>query len=387
MFENIIFQESVVAELKRDITAEKLPGSLLFYGPELSGKGTAAIELARVLTCEAEGIWRCTCPACLQQKELLHQNTVSLGMRPFAEEIRICGKLVLREDSIPHRYMWIRSVRKLLRRFDSILWEGEERKIKGVADSLLKCEDLLELFDPAQGTTDEKERIKNVDTVTALSGKLIAALPAQPSINHIRCLQRWAHRTASGKKIAIIENADAMQESARNSLLKLLEEPPADLYMIMTTTRRNAMIKTILSRLRPYAFRNRSIDEQSSIIEKLFRAEKPVTLTLADFFSGEEEIQKIRARADAFVDAAISGKPFDNEGIGKVDGADFPRFIKAVTERIAEERKRESAYFTMERCMKWNDASRIAISGREIFHQSPDLLTESLFYAINEGVS
>ena len=39
--------------------------------------------------------------------------------------------------------MFIRAVRKLLKRFDPVLWEGNEPKYKQVADSAVKAEELL----------------------------------------------------------------------------------------------------------------------------------------------------------------------------------------------------------------------------------------------------
>ena len=56
--------------LKRDFLKSSLPPAMLFSGPVLSGKLTAALETARVLSCEKTGDWRCSCGLCAQQSRL-----------------------------------------------------------------------------------------------------------------------------------------------------------------------------------------------------------------------------------------------------------------------------------------------------------------------------
>ena len=65
-------------------------------------------------------------------------------------------------------------------------------------------------------------------------------------VNQVRNASAWARLSPSDKKkILIIENADRMQDAARNAFLKVLEEPPADVVFILTTTRRGAIMPTI----------------------------------------------------------------------------------------------------------------------------------------------
>ena len=54
MFENVLGQ-SASLQLTSDVEAGRLAQSMLFEGPQASGKGTAALELGRVVSCEAEG--------------------------------------------------------------------------------------------------------------------------------------------------------------------------------------------------------------------------------------------------------------------------------------------------------------------------------------------
>lgn len=54
--------------------------------------------------------------------------------------------------------------------------------------------------------------------------------------------------TEKGKKIFIILQADAMNDAASNSLLKILEEPLDEVHFILSTSRRDSLKQTITSR-------------------------------------------------------------------------------------------------------------------------------------------
>ncbi len=53
----------------------------------------------------------------------------------------------------------------------------------------------------------------------------------------------------SRRRIIVIRDAHMMQDAAQNSLLKTLEEPPADTSIILTATSKNRLLPTVVSRL------------------------------------------------------------------------------------------------------------------------------------------
>ncbi|MFZ9920746.1 MAG: hypothetical protein ACO3FQ_06270 [Terrimicrobiaceae bacterium] len=61
-----------------------------------------------------------------------------------------------------------------------------------------------------------------------------------------RSLQMKPLRGAN--KFALIQDADRLQPEAANAFLKTLEEPPAGCHIVLTTTLRDAVLQTILSR-------------------------------------------------------------------------------------------------------------------------------------------
>ena len=70
------------------------------------------------------------------------------------------------------------------------------------------------------------------------------------TVDQIRELKKTVYLSAhtADCRVFIIEKADTMNLNASNSLLKVLEEPPAKTYFILLTESKSALIDTILSR-------------------------------------------------------------------------------------------------------------------------------------------
>lgn len=277
MYENLVFQEASKSLIK-DIENNKLPGSILFSGEEASGKLTAALETARILSCHQQNkTFQCNCYSCLQQKSLTGSNLVLMGPRDCFLEIQAAKDTFIKaykENAsylVAARYLFLRSIRKLTLRFNPILWEGETNlnKIAAVID--LINED-LEMLDFPRNLPETEKLCEICENVTKNALKLESDyLYDSIPINQIRNMESWSRvKSEEGKKTIIIENADRMLPGVRNALLKILEEPPADCVFILLTSRRNAIMQTILSRVRNYNFKNRSLEEQNSVIKRVF---------------------------------------------------------------------------------------------------------------------
>ncbi len=287
MFENIIGQSEVTGELDTQIRSGSLPSSLLFFGPKLCGKSTTALELARALTCrEEEASWSCSCRSCEQHRLLAQPYTKLLGARSFLEEILAATDVLRREDRAASRYLVVRAVRKLLRRFDPELWEDRDRKINTVSSSIEELNDLLEDIGPAGTVEGGSPKKKTLDAVVDHCRRIEKTLVSDSvPVDQIRRIAAWAHTTAAGtKKIVVIENANRMGDSSENALLKLLEEPPPDTYIVLITSNRGALRSTIRSRLRPYRFARRSPQQEKEVLTRIFREESDTYEGLEDYF-------------------------------------------------------------------------------------------------------
>jgi DNA polymerase-3 subunit gamma/tau len=273
MFENLLGQ-SAVDRLREDAEGGLAP-SMLFFGPPASGKGTAALELGRVLSCEGEGAkakvasWNCSCPSCVRHRQLLHPDLLIMGSRSFSAEIAASASVFLREGSPQGQILFVRALRKLLCRFSPALWEDDPKlgKINPLLQSLEEDMDRL----PAE---EGKAREKLCDDLLKSALKLESeGMGEFIPVAQVRRAAYWGRLAPTGRrKLLVIESADRMKDEARNSLLKILEEPPERLSIVLCTARREAILPTLLSRLRPYRFVKRDPQVEAEVIRRVFRS-------------------------------------------------------------------------------------------------------------------
>jgi DNA polymerase-3 subunit gamma/tau len=450
VFENIIAQ-AAADQLWEDIVSRRLAPSMLFFGPPASAKGSAALELARALSCEydapaPEGIapWNCTCPACVRHRLLIHSDLLMLGPRPFAAEIAAARSAVLRDPSVAAtRTLFIRSLRKLLARFSPTLWE-DDPKLSKLSPLLQSLEEDLDEFEArAAGAAPEKLCDSLLKNALKLEDE---GMGETIPIAHVRRAAYWSRLAPNGRrKTLLIENADRMQDGARNSLLKLLEEPPGTVSIILTVQRREAVLPTILSRLRPYRFLRRDGEKERELIRRVFRdpvfangADGPKTPSaesggmvsayidsflpqnaeklypLAAFFiaalarAAAVSVKK-QGRADIpaainalgslcapIAEAAGLGKAANaKEAIGTVlaqsgnfEARAFPRFLRAMLDLAAQSLRQAAAD---PRSIAYNDLWRRRAAEAEaaagVWNQNPALALESLFCRLKESLA
>jgi len=71
-------------------------------------------------------------------------------------------------------------------------------------------------------------------------------------------------------KVFIIEQADTLNSSSENSILKILEEPPSYAVLILLSRNPNSLLPTIRSRCRALRFRRASTEEVASVLSERF---------------------------------------------------------------------------------------------------------------------
>ena len=267
MFENVLGQ-GALRQLVSDLDAAMLAPSLLFFGPDASGKGSAALELGRALSCENPAApWNCSCPACARHRRLIHPDLLLLGPRSFSAEIGASAAAFLRDPAVQAaRFLFVRSVRRLLARFSPVLRENDP-KIAKLNPLIEALDEALDDLEAGAGTE------KTAETIRKNSFRLEAdGMGDLIPVDHIRRALWWSRLAPLGKrKLLVIENADRMRDEARNSLLKLLEEPPERVTIVLTTAHHEALLPTMLSRLRPYRFTARDRAVEAEVIRKIFR--------------------------------------------------------------------------------------------------------------------
>jgi DNA polymerase-3 subunit gamma/tau len=393
MFENII-EQSAALQLKEDILGKKNAPSLLFFGPSESGKGSAAIELARSLSCEKDASWKCACPSCEKFRHLQHDDLLILGKKSFACEIKACHSAFLNNPSnAGAKLLFFRSLRKLQMRFSPVLTEDDPKLGKITPILLSLDEGLSELLQTDETSGASFERLCNslVKDALSLSDEGISSnIP----VSRIRKASYWCRLSPTGKqKTLIMENAQDMRDEARNSLLKLLEEPPASVTVVLTSQRRETIMPTILSRLRPYRFVKRSAEGEKEVLRRVFQYSasgfSSVSAYLDSFLEGSGE--KLYPLAVWFIDslAKINSAQLIKTLLaksGNFEGDSFSRFLKICLDLTAA----SSGKANDPRLIRYNDmfGKHIgqAAAAVDVLNQSIPLALEALLYNLKTAI-
>lgn len=201
---DVLGQQHAKQTLHRMYEVKRIPHALFFHGPDGVGKEAAAIELARVLNCKEESWEACgSCSSCAQFRTLQHPRLKLITALPGG---------------------------------------GDSKDDSAVGN--LKEDELEEL------KAQIEEKARNPYHHISLSNA------TQIRISSIRDIKREsAYRSAgSGRTVFVLCDADRMNENASNALLKTLEEPSGDILLILTTSRRDVLPATILSRCQQIRF-------------------------------------------------------------------------------------------------------------------------------------
>lgn len=87
-------------------------------------------------------------------------------------------------------------------------------------------------------------------------------------IEQVRQLQRWAAVAAfrGGWRVGILDGAERMNPHAANALLKILEEPPPRMVLLLVSPSRRALLPTIASRCQALHFPQAGREEVASAL-------------------------------------------------------------------------------------------------------------------------
>jgi DNA polymerase-3 subunit gamma/tau len=371
---------------------------------------------------------------------LSHPDLLILGPRSFSPEIAASRAAFLREPkSSAAAILFIRSLRKLLARFSPIILEDDPKlgKLGPLVVSLEEDISELELSLRNEGPGFEKICASMLKNAFKLEDEGIGDIIP---IGHIRRAAYWSRLAPSGRrKVLLIENAGRMQEGARNSLLKILEEPPETLTIIVTAPRREVILPTLLSRLRPYRFLRRDLSVEEEVIRRVFRDSPPgqdrftaqaggligayldsflplpgeKLYPLAAFFIAAlartaalalrkrgltalpEELVLLGKHTAPVAEAAGFGRSGDSREIiafllaetGNFEARSFPRFLGAVLSLVAGALREGNgkpgfiAYIEL-----WRKCSAEAEAAAGTWNQNPALALEGLFFRLKDAM-
>ena len=400
MFENIIGHSEVIAQIRKEIENKSFPSSVLISGPLYCGKQTIALEAARALTCSENGSWNCKCESCRLHRVLSHPSTLLIGSDFFIPEIETVKKILERKKEPVSCFLFIRGVRKLLRRLDPVLVEENDARYKKISASVTAAEEMLTEFDPEYSHLTKEIDMKKAENIVDYCKNIVRDYNfSNITVDQIRKAGYWVRFSGYGsKKVIIIENADGMNESCRNALLKILEEPPENTFFILLTRRPGEIIPTLKSRLRKYELKERSAAENRNVIEKIFREESGIFTDLKNYLSSSSPVTEMikKAGRQFFIDL------FDNDRNERGYGHDvrailksqyyeyFPDFLDELLKLSGELLKSgEFIEKSPENLILLNNLGRLVNNcyrGYETLNINPELLAESMFLELKSKI-
>ncbi|RPI15390.1 MAG: AAA family ATPase [Ignavibacteriae bacterium] len=207
MWNNIIGQDAAIDKLRSMFKSNKLSHAYIFYGNTGVGKDAAAIELAKLVNC---------------------LNPVN-GDEP-CDKCENCKKISQFKSEYFH--------------FVCALPAGRsDQSDNDTVENLSSSDFDLYL---------EQIEMKALDPYYHLN------LPAANNIriNSIRDIISKIYLSTSRnyKKVFIISEAEKMKQEAANALLKILEEPPKNSLLILTTSKINSLPPTVVGRCQSIHF-------------------------------------------------------------------------------------------------------------------------------------
>ena len=207
MFDTIAGQETAKEIIGSMVESGRIPHALLFVGPHGVGKGELALEFARMLLCGNGALSGCTaCSACVKASRLEHPDLHLL--------------FPSRGESSP---TWLE--------------EYDVRRKQLAAE-------------PYAPIVYEKSR----QILVGLTREVIEKLQESSF--------------EGGRKVCVVLQADKVNPSTGNTLLKILEEPPDGVHFILTTERLSSVQPTIASRASVVRFRRLRDEEIAAYLEK-----------------------------------------------------------------------------------------------------------------------
>jgi DNA polymerase-3 subunit delta' len=261
--------------MRRASARGRLPQSLLFHGPEGVGKQRLGLWLGALLLCTGE----------VPEQE-----------RPCGDcrSCRLAGRL----------------------EHPDLHWYFPLRRPTGTSSR----EKLREKLEEAR--MEELDRIREEPLVPSDEEKATGIYLA--AVEEMR--SKASRRPAMGPgSVFVVGDAEAMvpqaaSPQAANAFLKLLEEPPEDTHIVLTSSRREALLSTVRSRVMSVRVPPLAEEEVEAFLREEAAVEAEEARTAARRSQGSigralreltGEGRELQEEAEAFVRAALSRRPVD----------------------------------------------------------------------------
>ncbi len=299
-FENLErIQPSVALTLDKNLSSGLLPQSILFSGSRGTGRLTGALDLAFHLTGE-------------RRDTLKSQNIIYFPHREMLPRVKAAVSLYREMRTRASRLFLLETLREVNMQYNDALVSG----LSQTSLRLFETAQNVEMF--LSGIEDRDEvmdgDIKALDALqkSIFSEKYLYCGKSSPtcvSIELLRSVKEWMTSSYS-EKVVIIEDLESATEGAKNSILKMLEEPDEHFTIILVSSQSQRIMETILSRVRKFSFPSLPGEKISSLIKERFNVWENYSSFDSFYFrkgNDEESVKKCEDAVSQFVTLLSSG--------------------------------------------------------------------------------
>ena len=156
---------------------------------------------------------------------------------------------------------------------------------------------------------------------------------------------------SDNKRVIIIDSADDLNQNSANAILKTLEEPPANTFLVLVSSSPAKLLPTISSRCRKIKLDALSLHEVEQILEENGFANKDLTQALE--FSAGSVSKAVEFLTDGKVILDLLDGFFSNS---KIHAAD----VITLSEKLADKKLKEDLVYSQIRDILYN-ASKKAV--------------------------
>jgi len=246
MFSQIKGQDRAIKLLNNSIQHNRISQAYLFYGPEGVGKFTTALYYGMALNCLSASTKR-PCGACASCHKFIEFSQTDLTYIFPTPNLKLTDEGVIKES-------------KYISEYNDYI---ENRK-----------------HSPWKSFFFSSKLMIRKESIIMLQRRLELA------------------QTEGAYRVCIVEDADEMNEEASNSFLKTLEEPPSNTVIILTTTKMQSLLPTIVSRCQLVYFQPLSHKVIEDMLTSKYLIDKTIAKTYSRISNGNLE-QAIRLTGDS----------------------------------------------------------------------------------------
>lgn len=331
-FENLErTQPKIADELRNNIKNNLLPQSLLFNGKRGSSRLTGALDLAFYLTGD-------------DRNTLRTESVIYFPHRSLDARVKAAVNLFSSERTEKAKYFLLETLRLVNMQYNPVVvGESISQSMSSVFNEAGNLESFLKEIEDKSDITDKDVKTLNSFKILTNPKYLYWGKnsPTSVTIEELRSLKEWM-MMGTNEKVVIIEDIEAATEGAKNSILKMLEEPEEHFTIILLSSEGQKILETILSRVRKFNFSPLSRESINALIKERFNQWEDYSSFDSFFFkkaNDEESYKKCGEAIDYFVSLLTSQESFTlekeeelNSTLDKLSAHSY--FMERVMERI-----------------------------------------------------